>query len=139
MPPLPFLLIAASALVILLLGLTHLLFTFRGPAFLPRDRALKERMEEVAAVISAETTMWKAWVGFNASHSIGAILFGAIYAYLSLLYPAFLSASRFLLVLGLATLCGYLALAGRYWFRKPFRGILLALILYSAALLLLWG
>ena len=95
-------------------------------------------MEEVAAVISSETTMWKAWVGFNASHSIGAILFGAVYAYLALLHPAFLAASSFLLALGLATLCGYLALARRYWFRTPFRGILLALALYGAGLLLLW-
>jgi hypothetical protein len=27
--------------------------------------------------------MWKAWVGFNASHSYGAILFGLVYGYLA--------------------------------------------------------
>jgi hypothetical protein len=31
-------------------------------------------MEEVSPVIARETTMWKAWVGFN---GYGAILFGA--------------------------------------------------------------
>jgi hypothetical protein len=137
LPTLPSLLIGASAAVILLLGLAHLLFTFRGPAFMPRDRALKARMEEVAPVITRETTMWKAWVGFNASHSVGAILFGAVYGYLALLHPAFLFASHFLLALGLVTLCGYLALARRYWFRTPFRGILLALVLYLVGLLVL--
>jgi hypothetical protein len=96
-------------------------------------------MEEVAPVISRETTMWKAWIGFNASHSFGAILFGAVYAYLALLHAAFLAASGFLLALGLVTLCGYLGLARRYWFRTPFRGILLALVLYAAALFTLWG
>lgn len=139
MPTLSSILIGASAAVILLLGLAHLLFTFRGPAFLPRDRTLKARMEEAAPVISLETTMWKAWIGFNASHSVGAILFGAVYAYLALLHPAILAASGFLLALGLITLCGYLALARHYWFRTPFRGILLALVLYVAALFALWS
>jgi hypothetical protein len=138
LPTLPSILIGASAAIILLLGLAHLLFTFRGPAFMPRDRALKARMEEAVPVISRETTMWKAWVGFNASHSVGAILFGAVYGYLALLHPAFLFASRFLLALGLLTLAGYLALARRYWFRTPLRGILLALVLYVAGLLVPW-
>jgi hypothetical protein len=93
------------------LGLAHLLFTFRGPAFMPRDRALAARMEEVAPVISVDTTMRKAWIGFNASHSFGAILFGAVYGYLALLHPAFLAAS----------------------------GFLLALVLYAAALVGLWA
>jgi hypothetical protein len=86
-------LIGASAAIVLLLGLAHLLFTFRGPAFMPRDRVLKARMEEVAPVISRETTIWRAWVGFNASHSFGAILFGAVWGYLALAHEAFLFAS----------------------------------------------
>ena len=78
------LLIAASAGIIVVLGLLHLVYTFYGPKFLPRDRDLKTRMQEVSPVITRETTVWKAWVGFNASHSYGAILFGAVYGYLSL-------------------------------------------------------
>jgi hypothetical protein len=128
-------LIGASAAIILLLGLAHLLFTFYGPSFMPRDRELQARMRAVAPVISRETTMWRAWVGFNASHSFGAILFGAVYGYLSLVHSAFLFRSAFLLWLGLLLLCGYLFLAKRYWFSIPFRGILLALVLYVLALL----
>ena len=138
MPTLPAMLIGASAAIVLLLGLTHLLFTFRGPAFMPRDRALKARMEEVAPVISRETTIWRAWVGFNASHSFGAILFGAVWGYLALVHETFLFGSGFLLVLGLLLLCGYVFLAQRYWFSTPFRGILLALVLYVVALLPVW-
>jgi hypothetical protein len=89
-------LIAGSAAIIMLLGLIHLLYTFYGPKLLPRDRDLKARMEEVSPVITRETTMWKAWVGFNASHSYGAILFGAVYGYLSLAHSAFLFQSMFL-------------------------------------------
>jgi len=80
--------------------------------------------------------MWKAWVGFNASHSFGAILFGLVYGYLALLHPAFLFGSAFLLVIGLVLLGGYLFLGVRYWFSVPARGILLSLILYVLALIL---
>jgi hypothetical protein len=104
---LPAFLLAASAAIILLLGLAHLLFTFYGPKLVPRDPELQARMREVSPVISRETSMWRAWVGFNASHSLGAILFGAIYGYLSLIHSAFLFQSTFLLSLGLLLLIGY--------------------------------
>jgi hypothetical protein len=132
---LPAFLLAASAAIILLLGLAHLLFTFYGPKLVPRDPELQARMREVSPVISRETSMWRAWVGFNASHSLGAILFGAIYGYLSLIHSAFLFQSTFLLSLGLLLLIGYVVLAKRYWFSAPFRGILLATLLYVLALL----
>lgn len=130
----PFL-IAASAGVLLLLGSLHLLFTFHGRKLLPRDTGLQERMSEVSPVISRETTMWKAWIGFNASHSFGAILFGLVYGYLALVHPAVLFGSAFLLSVGLALLAGYTFLGRRYWFSIPFRGILLSLTLYAIAIL----
>lgn len=122
--------VAASAAVILLLGLVHLLYTFRGPKLHPRDPELTAKMMTVSPVISRETTMWRAWVGFNASHSFGAILFGALYGYLAMCHSAFLFHSWFLLALGFALLLGYAALAKLYWFRRPFRGIVLAAVLY---------
>lgn len=132
-------LVAASAAIILLLGLIHLLYTFYGPKLLPRDPELQRRMQEVSPVITRQTTMWKAWVGFNASHSYGAILFGAVYGYLSLAHGAFLFRSTFLLALGLLMLLGYALLAKLYFFRVPFRGILLATFLYALALIVSWA
>ena len=134
-------LMAASAAVPFLLGLLHLVYTFSGPKLTPRDPDLQERMNAVSPVISRETTMWNAWVGFNASHAFGAILFGLVYSYLALLHPAFLFQSMFLIVVGFALLGGYMFLSMRYWFRIPFRGVLLALILYAFALIsaAVWG
>ena len=128
-------LMTGSAAIVLLLGLLHLLYTFRGPKLRPRDAELQERMSAVSPVISRETTMWDAWVGFNASHSFGAILFGVVYGYLSLIHPEFLFGSAFLLVVGLVLLGGYTFLAKRYWFSVPLRGILVSLILYAIALI----
>ena len=91
-------------------------------------------MKIVSPVITRQTTMWKAWVGFNASHSFGALLFGAVYGYLALAHGAFLFSSPFLLALGALLLAGYIALGKLYWFSVPYRGILLASALYAAGL-----
>jgi hypothetical protein len=53
------LLVAVSAVIILLLGLIHLLYTFSGPKLWPRDSELHTRMQEVSPVITGQTTMWK--------------------------------------------------------------------------------
>ena len=132
-------LVVASAAIMLLLGAIHLLYTFRGRKLHPRDADLQARMMAVSPVISRETTMWKCWVGFNASHSFGAILFGVVYGYLSLIHAAFLFQSTFLLLFGLALLLGYVFLAKNYFFSIPFRGILLATVLYTAALVITWA
>jgi hypothetical protein len=135
MLPLPAMLLAASAAIPFVLGTAHLLITFRGTGLQPREAALIAQMQQAPLVLTRQTTMWRAWIGFNASHSLGAMLFGVVYAYLALLHPAFLFASTFLLGLGLLWLAVYAELARRYWFRIPLRGLLLALGLYLAALI----
>ena len=132
-------LVAASATIILLLGLVHLVYTFHGRKLHPRDADLETRLKQVSPVLTRETTMWRAWVGFNASHSFGAILFGAVYGYLAVVHSAFLFQSRFLLLLGLLLLAGYVFLGKLYWFSVPFRGIVLAAVLYVAALIVRWA
>lgn len=83
-------LIALSAAILLVLGLLHLLYTFHGVKLHPRDADLQARMRAVSPVITRETTRWKTWIGFNASHSFGAILFGTVYGYLARVQRAFL-------------------------------------------------
>lgn len=131
------LLLTASAGIILFLGTAHLIYTFRGPKLRPRDVHLQTSMTQVSPVISRETTMWRAWVGFNASHSLGAILFGLVYGYLALTGQEFLRASPFLLAIGLLFLAGLVVLARRYWFSVPFMGIGAALICYVVGLIAL--
>jgi hypothetical protein len=127
-------LLAASAAIILLLGLAHLLYTFYGTKLHPRDVALAASMREVSPMLTRQTTMWKAWVGFNASHSLGAIFFGLVYGYLALRHGGVLFQSDFLRLLGLGVLVAYVFLARAYWFSIPLRGIALATMLFVAAL-----
>jgi len=114
----------------------HMVYTFRGPKLKPRDPALIESMQRVSPVISKETTMWKCWVGFNASHSLCAMLYGLVYGYLSIWHSDFLLASNFLLITGLILLVSLAVLAKLYWFSLPFRGISLAFACYFAAIVL---
>ena len=127
-------LMVLSAAIVFALGCIHLVYTFWGPKLNPRDPALQARMREVHLVITRETTMWRAWIGFNASHSLGAILFGLVYGYLALVHPAFLFQSGFLLGVGLCLLGAYVFLAKAYFFSVPFAGILASVIAYVASL-----
>ena len=119
-------LMAMAAGIIGLLGTVHLLYTYRGPKLTPRNPEVIRRMQDSALVLTRETSVWRAWIGFNASHSLGAILFALCYGYLALREPTLLFASPFLLTLALLTLAAWLWLAWRYWFRVPFTGIGLA-------------
>ena len=135
---LPVVFVVVSAGVIFILGAVHLLYTFRGPKLQPRDSELKTAMKEVSPGISDQTSMWRAWVGFNASHSMGAMLFGLVYAYLAAFETELLFGSVFLIVVGIAMLVGFLLLARRYWFSAPLAGIGLSLICFVIGVAASW-
>lgn len=131
-------LITLSAVIIFALGSIHFVYTFWGPKLHPRDPALQARMREVSPVITRETTMWKTWIGFNASHALGALLFGLVYGYLALVHPAFLFQSGFLLGVGFCLLGFYVFLGKAYFFSVPFAGILAAFAAYVLSLAVAW-
>jgi len=78
--------------------------------------------------------MWRCWVGFNASHSMGLILFGLVFGFLALAHDRLLFRSPFLLVVGLATLGGFVVLCKLYFFRAPFTGISISFACYVASI-----
>jgi len=123
-------LIALSAGLIAALGLVHLVYTFHGTNLHPRDAELRLKMENALPMLTNETTMWKAWIGFNATHSLGLLLFGAIYGYLALAQRQLLFRSGFLVVTGFMMLAAYAYLCRRYFFSDPLRELVLAGILY---------
>ncbi|MET0204989.1 MAG: hypothetical protein ABW276_11830 [Casimicrobiaceae bacterium] len=130
---LPAAFVLSSAAIIFARGAIHLLYTFSGRKLTPRDPALQTAMAQVSPVLTRQTTMWKAWIGFNASHSMGALLFGLVYGWFALVSPAQLFASWFLLAVGFAMLAGLAALGRAYWFSVPFRCICVAVACYLGA------
>jgi len=129
-------LMVLSASIVFSLGVIHLVYTFWGSRLTPRDPALEISMSQISPVISKETTMWQCWVGFNASHSMGLILFGMVFGFLAVAHGQLLFQSPFLLVVGLAMLGGLAVLSKLYWFSAPLTGVCISLACYVASIAL---
>jgi hypothetical protein len=129
-------LMVLSASIIFTLGVSHLVYTFYGPNLTPRDPALQIRMRQISPVITNETTMWRCWVGFNATHSMGLILFGLVFGFLALAHSQILFHSPFLLVVGLAVLGSLVVLCKMYFFSAPLTGVSISLACYVASIVL---
>jgi hypothetical protein len=129
-------LMVLSASIVFALGVIHLVYTFWGPNLTPRDPALQISMSQISPVITKETTMWRCWTGFNASHSMGLILFGLVFGYLALAHGQLLFQSPFLLVVGLAMLGGLVVLCKAYFFSGPLAGVCISLACYLASIAL---
>lgn len=123
-PTVSILLILGGA-VFLVLGLLHTVYTvldLRTPLRLvPADPSVAQAMANSALRLSGgRTDMWRAWIGFNFSHSLGVLLFGALAVWAgarSNARPAGVMPA--LILIG----CIYLVLALLYWFRGPAIGI----------------
>lgn len=74
--------------------------------------------------------MWRCWIGFNATHSMGLMLFGLIYGFLAVAHGQLLFDSMYLLAVGLLTLGGFLTLAKAYFFSIPITCISIASVCY---------
>ena len=125
-------LISACAAITLFFGSVHLAYTFFTDTLTPVDGQLETAMKHVPLRMTSETTMWNAWVGFNVSHSMGLMLFGLIYGYLTVYRWDVLQKSYFLAGLGLVVLVSYVVLARVFWFSDPLIGASVATLLYVA-------
>lgn len=126
-------LITIGAAIFGFFGSMHLLYTFFTSKFDPFDLSVKTAMESSSLRLTRETTVWKAWVGFNASHSLGAMLVAAFYIPLALWnFPVIENSLWFTWLPVVMGLC-YLFLAKKYWFKIPFFGILIATLCFIGA------
>lgn len=117
------------------LGTAHLLYTFCTDKFDPNVAATKAAMQASHPLLTRRTTVWRAWVGFNASHSLGAMLFAALYLILAIGHIEWLRASPALAWLAVVGSGGYLLLAVRYWFRTPLIGCAISTACFVCAAL----
>lgn len=126
-----------GSFIFLLLGTAHLRMTFLGKKLFPRNEAAEVEMKNTHPRLTKDTTMWKAWIGFNASHSAGAMFFGIVNIVLASQYFSILQSSLFLLFINVLFVGFFLFLGKAYWFRVPFIGILIALICFVCSVLLI--
>jgi hypothetical protein len=131
------LLIVAGALVFGLLGAVHLAYTFFTNKLDAREASTTAAMKATSLVLTRRTSLWKAWIGFNASHSLGILLFAAIYLLLAIGHMPWLRQSLALVWLPVFAGASYLVLARLYWFRTPLIGVGIATTCFVVAALIL--
>jgi hypothetical protein len=129
-----------GALPFIALGFAHAVATPQTPAdtkgLSPRDPAVRGAMASDRILLTRRTTVWLAWVGFNMSHSLGAILFGVVVVLIGRSSASFEAQANVFLPLAVLVSAIYLVLAVRYWFRTPIIGISLASVCFLVAWLL---
>jgi hypothetical protein len=122
-------LLAAAATVVGVLGAGHLVLLYASPKLSPDDD-LAKRLAVSVVPLSDATNVLRLWVGFNVSHSLGALVFALTFGYLALAHDELLFDSPYLLVIGAAYLLTMLLTSVRYWFNVPSIGLALATLLY---------
>ena len=123
-----------------LLGTLHAVYTLRDirspRRIVPDDPALITAMQTSKIRIThGESTVWQGWIGFNLSHSLGALMFSAACFTVAACLRRFAFSPWVLLVLA-AISAVYLLLAAQYWFRIPILGTAAATACLCAAWLL---
>ncbi len=125
-----------GSVIITFLGIIHLVYTFFTNKFLPRNENLKKEMHLTSPILTKETTMWNAWIGFNASHSSGAIFIGVINIYLAVKHFSILQTEHFFFLFNITTIGFYVWLAKKYWFKAPLIGISITFICFVVSYIL---
>lgn len=140
MPELSRYLFLVGGLPFVLLGLAHALATPRTTAerkgLSPRDPALREAMSKETLLLTRRTNIWLAWVGFNLSHSLGAVLFAGVVLLIGRSPASFQAQAGMFLPLTVVVSGIYLVLALRYWFRTPIIGVALSGVCFVASSIL---
>ncbi|NML41159.1 hypothetical protein HHL17_28455 [Chitinophaga sp. G-6-1-13] len=126
-----------GSVIIGLAGLSHIRATLGTNKLFPRNEKLIEDMKSSPLQMTEQLTMWKSWIGFNATHGSGAAFIGIINFYLALHNFSLLMSSQFLLLLTLLTMGFYVWVARKYWFKPVFVIITVAWVCFIASYILL--
>jgi hypothetical protein len=127
----------AGSAPFLVLGILHARATPLAPGdrkgLSPRDPHLAESMQATTLLLTRRTDIWLAWVGFNLSHSLGAVAFAAFVLAVGLTPRVFAAASSVCVPLAAVVAAAYVAIAVRYWFRTPIVGCMVSLACFVTA------
>jgi hypothetical protein len=133
-------LLCIAGLIYGLLGTLHAVYTLadiRSPRrIVPDDPLVLTAMRESKIRLTrGESTMWEGWVGFNLSHSLGALMFAAACFIVAACFRIFAFSPWALFALA-AISAVYLLIAVQYWFRIPILGTAISTACLSAAWML---
>lgn len=133
-------LLGIAGLIYSVLGTLHLVFTLldeRNPRRLaPDDPTVVTAMQASKLRLSrGAVTMWEAWISFNLTHSLAALMLGAACFIVAACFRVFAFPPVALFALaGTSALVAAIGL--RYWFGVPRAGSVVATLCLLAAALL---
>ena len=125
-----------GSVIITVLGSIHLYYTFFTNKFSSRNEKVVEEMKTSFPTLTNEMNMWKAWISFNATHSVGAIFLGVINFYLAVNYFTVLQSDHFFFLFSIFTMGFYIWLAKKYWFKFIFTAVVIVLACFVASYIL---
>lgn len=130
-----FFLIVGGAIFGVLGGL-HAIYTLldlgNPRRLVPADPSVAHAMANSALRLSGQRTdMWRAWIGFNFSHSLGVLMVAGLALWAGLRFNTLPVG----IIIPALTLIGsvYLVLALLYWFRVPAIGVAIGTGCFAAA------
>jgi hypothetical protein len=113
----------AGGCIFIVMGCVHGLATavdvFRPTHFAPADDDVRLAMRSTRVrFLRARANVWDAWLGFNLSHSLGMLVFGAATVWLGSKL-GHIDGAKALLPVPFALGIAYLLLSLRFWFYLP--------------------
>lgn len=128
-----------GSIPLIALGLLHLVFTAKDiaePRFLaPKSQKALAEMQTEELRLTSETTVWRAWLGFNVTHSLAVLMTGVTTVYLSLNYWTIMESDVVIAWAAPFLAWVFVMLAKQFWFSRPFSGALVSATLLTAAAL----
>ena len=125
----------AGALPFVVLGLLHAratpLSTTDRKGLSPADPAFSEAMSRERMLLTKRVSVWQGWVGFNLSHSLGAVAFGAFVLAVGRSAESFAAQAPVCGPLAVAVSGAFVAIGVRYWFRTPIVGCAIAFACFA--------
>jgi len=120
-------LLIAGGILFSILGLLHVIYTigdvYRPRRLAPMDNAVIHQMASTGVRLArGRTNMWDAWLGFNLSHGLGAVIFGLVCVGAGV-FARPLALPKVTLLIPVLVGAIYFLLAIRFWFRVPAIGI----------------
>jgi hypothetical protein len=130
----------AGAVPYVILGLAHAIATplqvGQAKGLSPSDAGLATAMSHTPLQLTRRTNMWLAWVGFNLSHGLGALVFGVTVLLIGRSPSSFAAEGGLFGPLAVVVSASYLVLGLKYWFRTPIIGCAVSVVLFMSSWLL---
>ncbi|MBA3784512.1 MAG: hypothetical protein H0X15_03080 [Acidobacteria bacterium] len=134
------LLLIVGSSIFVLLGVVHGVLTLQDIGnprnFTPRDAGLRTAMQQSTIALHPKINLWRAWLGFNFSHSLGLFMFGGAFLYVGIFHSLLFSQTPLLQGCSISVPAAYVVISLKFWFSKTSigSGISMGCFILAAAL-----